>query len=125
MLYWVYICRCLWICMNTISTTNIRFKQCYLSVCFSLSAVATSLLYYCGVPNKRPWALKHYSQFSPSWTLTQDINYCILVCLYRNCYIDPLKCGTWALTRDTMVADYTDNDAAVCMFNICSHVNLW
>ena len=35
--------------------------------------------------------------------------------MYRSCYIDPLKCGTWALTRewalacDTMVLGYHYN----------------
>ena len=31
---------------------------------------------------------------------TLDIN---SIHLYRSCYIDPLKCGTWALAWDTTV----------------------
>ena len=40
--------------------------------------------------------------FRPAWVLiiTQDIN---SIRLYRSCYIDPLKCGTWVLARDTTV----------------------
>ena len=34
------------------------------------------------------------------WVLTRDIT---SICLHRSCYIDPLKCGTWALARDTTV----------------------
>ena len=55
---------------------------------------------YRSVPGKRPWALKHNSRFWPAWALTQDQN---SIRLYRSCYSDPLKCGTWALARDTMV----------------------
>jgi hypothetical protein len=59
---------------------------------------------YCrSVPGKRPWALKHDLQFWPAWALTRDQN---PIRLYRCCYSDPLKCGTWALTqlaRDTTV----------------------
>ena len=63
--------------------------------------------YYCSVPSKCPWVLKHNSQFWPTWVLfIRDIN-CIH--LYGSCYINPLKFGTWALTwewplaRDTTV----------------------
>ena len=56
---------------------------------------------YCSVLGKRPWALKHTSQFWPAWVLTQDI---ISIHLYRSCYIDPLKWGTWALTQEWVLA---------------------
>jgi hypothetical protein len=36
----------------------------------------------------------------PAWALNWDIN-CIR--LYRSCYVDPFKYGTWVLARDTMV----------------------
>ena len=57
------------------------------------------LKYYRSVPGKRPWALKHTSRFWPAWALTRDIS----IRLYRSCYIDPLKWGTWTLARDTTV----------------------
>ena len=53
--------------------------------------------YYRSVPGKCPWALKHNSQFWPAWVLTRDQN---SIRLYRNCYIYPLKWGTWALTPE-------------------------
>ena len=31
-------------------------------------------LHYCSVPGKRPWALKHNSQFWPAWALTWDFH---------------------------------------------------
>ena len=55
---------------------------------------------YRSVPGKRPWVLKHNSRFSPAWALTRDQN---PIRLYRSCYSGPLKCGTWALARDTTV----------------------
>ena len=42
----------------------------------------TSLSKYRNVPGKRLWALKHNSQFWPTWALIQDIT---LICLYRSC----------------------------------------
>ena len=60
-----------------------------------------AVLYYHSVPVKHPWALKHNSQFWPTWALTRDIN---SIFLYRSCYIEPLKCGTWALTWEWVLA---------------------
>ena len=57
--------------------------------------VAANLLGKC------PWALKHNSRFWPAWALTQNQN---STCLYRTCYIDPLKWGTWALTQEWALA---------------------
>ena len=59
---------------------------------------------YRSVPGKRPWALKHNSRFRPAWALTQDIN---SICLYGSCNSDPLKFGTWALTREWALAQDT------------------
>ena len=59
---------------------------------------------YRSVPGKRPWALKHNSQFWPAWALFQDQN---SICLYRSCYIYPLKWGTWTLTREWALAQDT------------------
>ena len=56
---------------------------------------------YHSVPGKRPWALKHNSRFWPTWALTRDIN---SICLYGSCNSDPLKFGTWALTREWALA---------------------
>ena len=56
---------------------------------------------YRSVPGKHPWALKHNSLFWPAWTLTRDI---FSIRLYRSCYIDCLKCGTWVLTREWALA---------------------
>ena len=56
---------------------------------------------YRSVLGKRPWALKHTSRFWPAWALTRDI---LSIRLYRSCYIDPLKCGTWALVREWALA---------------------
>ena len=76
---------------------------------------------YRSVLGKRPWAVNHKPWFwLVSWTRPlppQCWMYCITwditsIRLYRSCYIDPLKCGTWALTRewasarDTMVYMY-------------------
>ena len=67
---------------------------------------------YCSVPGKCP-ALKHNSRFWPAWALTRDQN---SMHLYRSCYIDPLKWGTWALTwqwalaQDTTVVIIIDCD---------------
>ena len=63
------------------------------------------LLTYHSVLGKRPWALKYTLRFWPAWVLTWDI---ISIRLYRSCYIDPLKWGTWALVRDTMVEAHGD-----------------
>ena len=52
---------------------------------------------YHSVPGKRSWALKHNLQFWPAWVLTRDQNF---IRLYRSCYSGPLKCSTWALTRE-------------------------
>ena len=65
---------------------------------------------YRSVPGKRPWALKHKSLFWPAWTLTQDI---FSIRLYRSCYIDLLKCSTWALTQEWALAQDT-----VVIFNL-------
>ena len=70
----------------------------------------TSILIYCSVPGKRPWALKRNSRFWPAWALTQDQN---PIRLYRSCYIDPLKCGTWALTWEWALARDTTVHAAI------------
>ena len=56
---------------------------------------------YRSVPGKRPWALKHNLRFWPAWVLTWDIN---SICLYGSCNSDPLKFGTWALTREWALA---------------------
>ena len=59
-----------------------------------------------------PWALQHNSLFQPTQVFTRDINCIHLYGSYYN-IIDPLKFGTWALTRewvlaqDTMVLDIT------------------
>ena len=45
--------------------------------------------------------LKHNLLFWPTWVLTQDI---ISMRLYRSCYIDPLKCTTWAHIREWALA---------------------
>ena len=63
------------------------------------------------VPGKHPWVLKHNSQFWPAWALTGSIN---CICLYRSCYMDPLKCGTWALTREWALA--RDTTAHTCWY---------
>ena len=63
--------------------------------------LATYVSKYRSVLGKRPWALKHNSQFCPTWALTRDQN---SIRLYRSCYIDPLKWGTWALTREWALA---------------------
>ena len=55
------------------------------------------IVIYCSVLGKRPWALKHKWQFWPAWALTRDIT---SMRLYRSCYIDPMKCGAWALTQE-------------------------
>ena len=44
---------------------------------------------------------QHTSLFWPAWALTQDR---ISIRLYRSCYIDPLKCGTWGLTWEWALA---------------------
>ena len=59
------------------------------------------LCIYRSVPGKCPWALKHNLQFWPAWALTRDIN---SICLYGSCNSDPLKFGTWALTREWALA---------------------
>ena len=59
------------------------------------------MIIYRSVPGKHPWALKHTSRFWPAWVLTRDI---ISICLYRSCYIDPLKCSTWAFARERALA---------------------
>ena len=65
-----------------------------------------SVYEYHSVPGKRPWALKHNSQFWSARALTWDQN---SIRLYRSCYRGPLKCGTsvltreWVPARDTMV----------------------
>ena len=56
---------------------------------------------YLSVPGKRPWALKHNSQFWPAWALTREQN---SVHLYRSCYSGPLKYSTWVLTREWALA---------------------
>ena len=52
---------------------------------------------YCCVP----WALKYNLRSCLAWAPTWDINY--------SCYIEPLKCGTWAwaLTRRSVLAQDT------------------
>ena len=45
--------------------------------------------------------LKHNSQFWPTWALTWDQN---PICLYRSCYSGPLKCSTWVLTQEWVLA---------------------
>ena len=60
-------------------------------------------VYYNSVPGKRPWALKHNSWFCSEWALTRDIT-SIILCLYGGCYINPLNCVTWALTREWALA---------------------
>ena len=56
---------------------------------------------YRSVPGKRPWALRHNSQFRPARALTRDIT---SVCLYGSCNSDSLKFGTWVLTREWVLA---------------------
>ena len=56
---------------------------------------------YGSVLGKRPWALKHNSQFWPTWALTRDQN---SIYLNRSCYSGSLKCGTWTLTREWVLA---------------------
>ena len=59
--------------------------------------ISSQFWYYHSVPIKRPWALKHKSRYWPTWVLIRDK---ISIHLYRSCYLDPLNCGTWALTRE-------------------------
>ena len=54
---------------------------------------------------------KHTSQFWPAWALTWDIT---SIYLYRSCYIDPLKWGTWALTQEWALARDTTVNAYKC-----------
>ena len=56
---------------------------------------------YHSVPGKRPWVLKHIGPHG--CMLTRDI---ASIRLYRSCYIDPLKCATWALAQGTTVCRY-------------------
>ena len=70
---------------------------------------------YCSVPGKHPWALKHNSRFWPAWALTRDIN---SICLYGSCNSDPLKFGTWALTREWALA----RDTTLHTFKYYSYV---
>ena len=65
---------------------------------------------YHSVPGKHPWALK--SRFGPAWALTRDIT---SMRLYRSCCIDPLKWGTWALTREWALARDTTVIAVIIM----------
>ena len=44
------------------------------------------------------------SWFLAAWALTQGQN---SICLYRSCYSVPLKCGSWALTREWALAQDT------------------
>ena len=39
---------------------------------------------------------KHDLLFWPTWVLSWDVNSIIFI-VYRSCYIDPFKFGTWAL----------------------------
>ena len=63
--------------------------------------IKSILVIYRSVLGKRPWALKHNLHFWPAWALTRDIN---SICLYGSCNSDPLKFGTWALTREWVLA---------------------
>ena len=54
--------------------------------------------------NTHAWAPKHNLRFWPAWALTRDQN---SIRLYRSCCIDPLKWGTWALTREWALAQDT------------------
>ena len=76
---------------------------------------------YCSVPGKRPWALKHNSQFWSAWALTQDQN---SIRLYRSCYSGPLKCGTctWALTWEWALPGtlYTDHNINLSYYKFCT-----
>jgi hypothetical protein len=81
-----------------------RTHTSLISHCQSSVTLILRVLYYYhyrSVTGKRPWALKHYSRFWPAWALTWDQN---PIRLYRSCYSDPLKCGTWALTREWALA---------------------
>ena len=59
---------------------------------------------YSSVPGKCSWALNIPRDFWPAWALTWDQN---SIRLYTSCYSGPLKCGTWALTREWALAQDT------------------
>ena len=64
------------------------------------------------VVGKRPWMLKHNSRFWPG----RDI-----FCIEVQCYIDPLKCAIWALTREWALAQ--DSTVIGCVFSVqCIHL---
>ena len=85
-----------------VGVTALTLEEAYFLGCipfYRFEQAGIPVLYYNGytyrsVPGRHPWALKHNSQFWPTWVLTQDQN---PICLYRSCYSGPLKCGTWAL----------------------------
>ena len=64
---------------------------------FMQSATANGVFPQC------PWVSAHNSRFWPTWVLTWDQNP-IRLTMYGNCYSGPLKCSTWALTREWALA---------------------
>ena len=86
-------------CCNPLSLeVTCNFCSWICEISFSTSATLISWVrkcereynnnYYCSVPGKHSWALKHNSLFRPAWVLIRDIN-CIH--LYGSSYTDPLK----------------------------------
>ena len=82
--------------------------------CYTIQWATSLDVNYRSVPGKRPWALKHNSRFWPSRALTWDIT---SIRLYRSCYIDPLKLGTWVLTREWALA--WDTTVSTCAYTWC------
>ena len=74
---------------------------------------------YHNVPGKCPWALQHNLRFWPARALTRDKNF---ICLYRSCYIEPLKWGTWALTQEWAFARNVHYSIMVNSVCTCAHV---
>ena len=90
--------RCMFTCPWALTRDT---TVCGLVYIWEDSLVSSSTYMYCSAPGKRPWALKHNLQFRPAWALTRDQN---PIRLCRSCYSAPLKCGTWALTREWALA---------------------
>ena len=100
---------------------SLTLQSTHNNTCMYNDVIFTFFKIYRSVTGKRLWALKHNSRFWPAWALTRDI---ISICLYRSCYIDPLKYYiTWALTWECGTLRYTYNCTICIGLSVCSNNN--
>ena len=86
---------------------ELLIRQLHLSILSSFEEL------YRSIPGKHPWALKRNSWFWAAWALTRDQN---SIRLYRSCYSGPLKCSTWVLTWEWVLARDTTVCVCVCVW---------